>query len=84
MDDGWREHRDPRVAVLVIVPFEEAAKERSRIFERAETFRKVFMVLNRLEVRLRVRIIVADLGTAQRTDHAKCVEEIADELRVND
>ena len=52
MNDCRRRHRDPRMTMLMIIPFEEAAKECFRILCGAETFWKVSMILERFEGRL--------------------------------
>ena len=55
---GWRMEADARVAVLVVVPAEEALAECSPILDGAKPFRKLGAVLERLELRFGVGIVV--------------------------
>ena len=70
---GGRGHQpDPRVAVLVVVPVEEAPAELARLLDRVEPVRKLGPVLERLEVRLGVGVVgrgvrsAVGLGDAER------------------
>jgi hypothetical protein len=52
---GRRGHQaDPGVAVLAVVPAEELAAERARLLDRVEAGGEAGLVLERLELRLRV------------------------------
>ena len=51
VDGGWGVEAEPGVSVLVVVPPEEALAERAAIFGRAESSRKLWAVLERLELR---------------------------------
>src|SRR5665811_2523444 len=52
---------DTGVAVFVVVPVEEAATERLGVFEGPEPFREGGSILHRLELRLRIRVVVRDV-----------------------
>ena len=52
VDVGGRVEPDARVAVLVVVPLEEALAERTSIFNGAESSRELWAVFERLELRL--------------------------------
>ena len=45
VDRGRRMEADPRVAVLQVVPMEEALAECAAVFDRAETVRELWPVL---------------------------------------
>ena len=64
MDYGRREVDDPTVMVLVVVPIEDSAEDGARVREGDEAFRHCGAILGRLEERLRVRIVVGDVGSA--------------------
>ena len=62
---GQRRHvADARVPMLVVVPIEEGLAMRSGILDTTEVCGKVGPVLHRLELRLGVRIVVKDVGSA--------------------
>ena len=50
VDGGWGVEAEPGVSVLVVVPAEEALAERAAIFDGAEPSRKLWAVLECLEV----------------------------------
>ena len=50
VDVGRGVEANPRVAVLVVVPMEEALSERPAILERAEVVRELGAVLERFEL----------------------------------
>src|SRR5436190_2883120 len=54
---------DARMAVVAVVPAEEASAEGAAIFNRAETIRELWSVLERLELSFRIRIIVGAMRT---------------------
>ena len=64
MDVARGEVGDATVAVLGVVPGEEAAAENDGVIDDDELARERRMLLHRLEVRLREWVVVADLGTA--------------------
>ena len=56
--DGARGHQpDPGVAMLVVVPVEEAAAGLARVLDRVEPIGELGPVLQGLEVRLRVGVV---------------------------
>ena len=58
MHDCWRQQPQASVMVLVVVSVEEAARPLPGSIQAGKTVRVVGTVLQRLEVRLRVRIVV--------------------------
>ena len=62
VDRLWREQTQARVAVLCVVPGEERLTEGPRGLDPVETGGEVRPVLERLELRLRLRIVVRDVG----------------------
>src|SRR5204863_8707233 len=76
-----RQHGDPGVPVLPVVPLEEALAEVARVLEATESIRKLRSILERLELRLRIRIVVRDVRPAMRLRDAEVREEEADRLR---
>src|SRR5581483_868194 len=56
-----REHGDAAMTMLCVVPVEELAAEALGILLAAELLRKLRPVLKRLELRLRVRVVVRKL-----------------------
>ena len=57
-------HGDTAVVVLLVVPVEELLAERTGILCRSEPVRELRAVLERFELRFRVRVVVADIGAA--------------------
>jgi len=59
---GGRGHQaDPAVAMLAVVPVEEPLAVRAGVLDRAEPLREVGPVLQGLELRLGVRIVIRDM-----------------------
>ena len=58
VDRGRGVHADPGVAVLVVVGGEEPLAERARVSQAAEPVREIGHVLQRLELRLGVRVVI--------------------------
>jgi hypothetical protein len=66
-----REHPDPAVAVLPVVPLEKRAAMGARVFQRAEALGEVRPILEGLELRLGEGIIVGDAGARMGLGDAK-------------
>ena len=66
MDISRGEHRDPAVAMLMVVPREEGSAEVDRRADVGEAPGEVGVVLDDLEVRLRQGVVVTDPGAAER------------------
>ena len=62
--------------VLQVVPREEPAAEVLRLLDAGEPAGEAGWVLDGLEVRLRVRVVVRDPGTAQRLRDAEVGQEL--------
>ena len=80
MDIIGGEHRDPGMAVLGVVPGEERPAEGDgggNVFEAA---REAGVILQGLELRLGERVVVADLGAAQRAGDPEVGEELGGAL----
>ena len=60
----WRHVADSGVAMGVVVPGKESLTERTGVFDGVKARRKGGLVLQGLELRFRVRIVVADMGPA--------------------
>ncbi len=58
VDTGGRVPANPAMAMLVVIPREESLAEGSGLLNVVERFREIRSVLQRLELRLRKRIIV--------------------------
>ena len=67
----WRVVADARMAVLVVVEGEERLAERPGIFDRAEPLGERRAVLEGLELRLTVGIVITDVGAAVAPVHAQ-------------
>jgi hypothetical protein len=62
---GRRRHvADAGVPMGVVVPGEEPLTERTGVFDGVKARRKVGLVLQGLELRFRVQIVIADMGPA--------------------
>ena len=72
---------DAGVAVDVVVVIEERGAERAGILDRAEPAGKRGAVLEGLEVRLGVWVVVADVGTAVAACDTQVDEQLGDRLR---
>ena len=66
MHVNGRQQAEAGMMVLSVVPGEEALAVRSGVLNRAEPLREVRAVLQRLELRLRERVVVGDVGAAMR------------------
>ena len=66
MDIIGGEHRDPGMAVLGVVPGEERPAEGDGGGNVFEAPREAGVILQGLELRLGERVVIADLGAAQR------------------
>ena len=66
MDIIWGEHRDPGMAVLGVVPGEERPAEGDGGGDVFEAPREAGVILQGLELRFGERVVIADLGAAQR------------------
>jgi hypothetical protein len=63
--NGSRRHQaDAAVAVFMVVPVEEALAVSARIFDRAEACGEVGSVLEGLELRLGVGVVIRDVRVA--------------------
>ena len=71
VDLSGREQADTAMPVLQVVPREEPAAEVLRLLDAGEPAGEAGVVLDGLEVRLRVRVVVRDPGTAQRLRDAE-------------
>ena len=58
-----------------VVPGEEIRAVCARVLDGAEAFRKVGTILERLELRLGVRIVVGDVGTGMCFGNAQIGEQ---------
>jgi hypothetical protein len=61
-----RQQAKTAVMVLGVVPREEDVTVGADVLDRAEPFRECRPVLQRLELRLRERVVVGDVGAAMR------------------
>ena len=57
----WRQEAEPRVPVLLVVPVEEHLAVRSRMLDGTESLGEIGPVLQRLELRLGIWIVVRDV-----------------------
>ena len=62
MHVGGRQQPQGRVVMFVVVPAEQFRAERPGVLQRAEVLGKRWPVLERLELGLRVRVVVGDVG----------------------
>ena len=61
MDVFRRHHGNAAVTVLLVVPGKERLAERPGVLDASKAVREVRPVLERLELRLRVRVVVAEV-----------------------
>ena len=61
---GGSVQSDARVAVVVVVPTEESSTVGTGIFEAAEAVGEVWSVLEGAELRFRIAIVIAHVGSA--------------------
>lgn len=66
-----RHQTDPRVAMLVVVVAEEGAAKGPSVLNRTETPRKLWAVLQRLELRFGVGVVVGDVRPRVGLGHAQ-------------
>ena len=71
-----RQHADAAVAMLGVVPREERAAMARGVLDAREATRKAGLVFQGLELRLRERIVIADLGSAERSRHTEIREQL--------
>ena len=77
MDIVWGQHGDTAMAVLGVVPREERPAEARGVLDVDEATGKAGVVLQGLELRLRERIVIGDLGTAQGSRDAEVGEKLS-------
>ena len=65
------------VAVLVVVPGEEDLTERARLLDGVETCRELRSILQCFELRLGVRIVIADVRPAVALGHTEIDRSLA-------
>ena len=75
MDIVDGEHRDPGLAVLAVVPGEERPAEGDGCGNVFEAPREAGVILQGLELRYGERVVIADLGAAQRAGDPEVGEE---------
>ena len=80
MDIIWGEHRDPGMAVLGVVPGEERPAEGDGGGDVFEAPREAGVILQGLELRFGERVVIADLGAAQRAGDPEVGEELGGAL----
>lgn len=79
--DGVRGHQaDATVAMVVVVPVEEMLTMSPGILERSEALREVWPILQGLELRLRVRVVVRDVRTAVGAGDVQIDQQLRDGL----
>ena len=66
--------------MLVVVPVEELAAERARVLDALEAFRELRPVLERLELRFGVGVVVGDVRPAVGLGDAQIGEQEGDGL----
>src|SRR4029450_552281 len=80
VDVGGGQQRDPAVAVLEVVPAEEALAERSGVLDGAEPVGEGRVVLEGLELALGVGVVVGDVRAAVGAGDAQVAQEHGDRL----
>ena len=80
MDIIGGEHRDPGMAVLGVVPGEERPAEGDGGGNVFEAPREAGVILQGLELRFGERVVIADLGAAQRAGDPEVGEELGGTL----
>ena len=75
MNDGWSHETDSRVPVFVVVVAEEVTAEQVSILDGTETLRELRAILQRLELRLGVGIVVRDMRSRVSLGHAEVGQE---------
>ena len=88
VDIGRREQRDSRVTMLMVVPVEEGLAVGTRVFDADEACRDVGAVLQRLELRLRVRVVVGGVRGAVQfqtnvIDYNRPMQEMCEQENVS-
>ena len=78
VDGGGGHQADPGVAVLVVVPAEEAAAELARLLDRLEALGELGAVLERLEVRFGVGVVGRGVRSAVGLGDAEVGEQERD------
>jgi hypothetical protein len=80
MDVSRREQADPRVAMLGVVPTEEALAEGAGVLDTAEPLGEAGVVLEGLELALAVRVVIGDVRAAVGPCHAEVGQQHGDRL----
>ena len=63
------------MVMVVVVPIEEGLTKGTSIFNRAKLLGKLRLVLEGLELRFRIRIVIGDMGTRVSFGHAQITEQ---------
>src|SRR5213594_4227036 len=83
VDGLGRHHADPGVAMLGVVPGEELTAKRSPILHGSKPVGEAWAVLEGLELRLRVRVVIGDVRPREGLRDAEVGEEHADRLAIH-
>ena len=81
VDDSGCHEPDAGVMMPVVVPIEKCAAVGTRLYDRAEAIGEIGSILERLEMRLRERIVIGDVRPAEALVHAEVVVELGHRLR---
>ena len=76
----WRHETDTGMPMLGVVPIEEGLAMRPCILDRSEAVREVRAILEGLELRFGVRIVIGDVGTAMRLANVQIDQQFGDRL----
>ena len=81
MDFRRRQHRNSRMSMFGVVIGHEGARVSQGVLEAAESIGELGRILHGLELRFRVRVIVAHVRATMRSSHRESIQERSDELR---
>ena len=79
---GWCQNPNSAMMMLIVVPAEEVLRPISRIWQRAKASWISRVILECLELRFRVRIIVRDMGSGMALAHTQIGHQSATGLAV--
>src|SRR5437867_10344753 len=83
VDGLGRHHADPGVAMLGVVPGEELTAKRSPILHGSKPVGEAWAVLEGLELRLRVRVVIGDVRPREGLRDAEVGQEHGDRLAIH-
>ena len=74
---GWGMKSNARMTMIVVIPSEKSGTVGVGVFEAAEAIGEVGSVLEGPELRFTERVVITDMGPAERFGHAQIGQEVS-------